>query len=264
MPKNQRSAPVYLQLARGLQRRIDAGELPAGTRLPSEPELSAEFGVNRLTVRQAMAELERAASIEVRRGVGTFVRPPVTRVSITVDPRSQRVDIGSTQSVPLDGGPGREPDFDGERIVAVRPGPSGRHDQEAAAHLRRPADELSRVDTVFLQGSSAWVVNSYWLLTARLPPGLGPSDGSGNVVRRLSEAMGITLEYDWRAFSAVGADVDDADALGVPTGSPLLVREGVSCDATGAPMLYVRRRIRGESARFVLRFRDGAETGPCP
>ncbi|MEV4897965.1 GntR family transcriptional regulator, partial [Nonomuraea sp. NPDC055795] len=30
---------------------------PAGSRLPSEPELSAEFGVNRLTIRQAIAEL---------------------------------------------------------------------------------------------------------------------------------------------------------------------------------------------------------------
>ncbi|MEV4899034.1 GntR family transcriptional regulator, partial [Nonomuraea sp. NPDC055795] len=56
------SIPVYLRLARTLQERIDSGALPAGSRLPSEPELSAEFGVNRLTIRQAIAELDRAGS----------------------------------------------------------------------------------------------------------------------------------------------------------------------------------------------------------
>ena len=38
--------------------------------------------------------------------------------------------------------------------------------------------------------------------------------------------------------------------------SELLVREGVSCTPDGTPSLYVRRRIDGSSARFVLHFRE--------
>lgn len=103
MATHRSDTPLYRRLARQLQERIAAGTYPAGSRLPSEPELSADFGVNRLTVRQAVAELERAAVLEIRRGVGTFVRPPAVRVSITVDPRSQRFDLGSVhRALPLD------------------------------------------------------------------------------------------------------------------------------------------------------------------
>ncbi|MFF9349037.1 GntR family transcriptional regulator [Streptomyces sp. NPDC014734] len=259
MSNRRRAAPVYLQLARQVQERIDAGELPAGSRLPSEAELCAEFGVNRLTIRQAMAELERAASIEIRRGVGTFVRPPVTRVSITVNPRSQRLDTGSvTMALPhtgatARGGAGRG----GERVIAVAPASDSAADAEAARHLHRPLAGLSRVETVVFIGAEPWGVSSYWMDSALVPRELSVPGEVDNAVRVLAEATGIVLEYDWRAFSAVGADIGDADRLGVPTGSPLLVREGVSCTPDGEAVLYVRRRINGERARFVLNFRPG-------
>ncbi|MFB7915856.1 GntR family transcriptional regulator [Streptomyces sp. NPDC056061] len=270
MSNRRRAAPVYLQLARQIQERIDAGELPAGSRLPSEPELCAEFGVNRLTIRQAVAELERAASIEIRRGVGTFVRPPVTRVSITVDPLSQRLDVGSvTMALPHTGAPtrgegggddrGGVPGEGGERVIAVAPASDSAVDAEAARHLGRPLAELSRVETVVLIGAEPWGVSSYWMESALVPRELSVPGEADNVVRVLAEATGIVLEYDWRAFSAVGADIGDADLLGVPTGSPLLVREGVSCTPDGEAVLYVRRRINGERARFVLNFRPEKE-----
>ncbi|MEU9624708.1 MULTISPECIES: UTRA domain-containing protein [unclassified Streptomyces] len=78
-------------------------------------------------------------------------------------------------------------------------------------------------------------------------------------VRVLTQSAGVVLEYDWRAFSAIGADIGDADLLGVPAGTPLLVREGVSCAPGGQPVLFVRRRINGERARFVLNFRPDGE-----
>ncbi|WP_406253665.1 UTRA domain-containing protein [Streptomyces atratus] len=87
---------------------------------------------------------------------------------------------------------------------------------------------------------------------------LGGEPGE-DVVRILARSAGIVLEYDWRAFSAIGADIGDADLLGVPAGTPLLVREGVSCTPDGEPVLFVRRRINGERARFVLNFRPDGE-----
>ncbi|MEU8505756.1 hypothetical protein AB0C40_13720 [Streptomyces brevispora] len=67
-------------------------------------------------------------------------------------------------------------------------------------------------------------------------------------MRTLTASTGVVLEYDWWAFSAIGADIADADLLGMPAGP--LVREGVSCTLGGEPALYVRRRIKGERARF--------------
>ncbi|MFI1018318.1 GntR family transcriptional regulator [Streptomyces sp. NPDC020965] len=260
MTSHRRTIPRYLQLARLIQERIDTGEFPVGSRLPSEPELCSEFEVNRLTIREAVAELERAAAIEIRRGIGTFVRPPVARVSIAVDPRSQVVDIGSVHASlagPVDGG---NPDF-GELITAVRHGSAGAVDEEAARHLGRTVDGLTRVETVVSLGREPWGVSSYWMPSALLPGELATPGRTDNVVRALAGSAGIVLEYDWRAFSAIGADIGDADALGVPAGSPLLVREGVSGTPAGEPVLYVRRRIHGERARFVLNFRQPGATG---
>ncbi|MES9591599.1 MULTISPECIES: GntR family transcriptional regulator [unclassified Streptomyces] len=258
MPNHRRTSPRYLQLARLIQERIDSGEYPAGSRLPSEPEMCAEFDVNRLTVREAVAELERAAAIEIRRGVGTFVRLPVARVSITVDPRSQRFDMGSTHASLPESTADRGMDVQ-ETITAVLPAGTSTTDEEAARHLGRPVGVLTRVETVFSTGSECCGISSYWLPRALLPRELAAPGPVENLVRTLADSAGITLEYDWRAFSAIGADIGDADLLGVPAGSPLLVREGVSCTPDGEPVLHVRRRIPGERARFVLHFR---ETGP--
>ncbi|MFJ8434174.1 GntR family transcriptional regulator [Kitasatospora sp. NPDC094019] len=274
MATHRSDTPLYRRLARQLQERIDAGTYPAGSRLPSEPELSADFGVNRLTVRQAVAELERAAVLEIRRGVGTFVRPPSVRVSIAVDPRSQRFDLGSVhRALPL----GTEPpngvagtvEGDGETVVAAPTVGGSAEDDEAARQLGRATGELSRVDTVIRIGGRPRVANSYWVPTRPLPAELLRPGRPGNMVPALAGAAGVELEYDWRAFGAIGADLADAELLGVPPGTPLLVREGVSCTPDGTPALYVRRRIDGSSARFVLHYRepggtDGADgSGPA-
>ncbi|MFD7618404.1 GntR family transcriptional regulator [Streptomyces sp. NPDC059802] len=260
MSNRRRTAPIYLQLARKIQDRIDSGDLPAGSRLHSEPELCEEFDVNRLTIRQAIAELERAASVEIRRGVGTFVRAPIARVSIAVDPRSQRFDLGSlTTAIPRGAADAGDTADSGERITAVIPAPRTPADTEAASHLRCDPAELSRLESIIVIGPEPWGISSYWLKSSLLPEELSVPGRVDNVVRVLAQSADIVLEYDWRAFSAIGADIGDADLLGVPAGTPLLVREGVSCTPDGEPVLFVRRRINGERARFVLNFRPDAE-----
>jgi GntR family transcriptional repressor for pyruvate dehydrogenase complex len=52
---------------------ILAGRLPAGSRLPSERELSLALGVNRLTLRAALARLEALGLVATRHGAATLV-----------------------------------------------------------------------------------------------------------------------------------------------------------------------------------------------
>jgi GntR family transcriptional regulator len=54
-------------------------KLPPGSRLPSEPDLAAELGVSRATLREAMRTFETQGLIRRRQGAGTFVvgQPPV-------------------------------------------------------------------------------------------------------------------------------------------------------------------------------------------
>jgi len=65
--------PLYLQLASAIRQRIQSGRLPAGSTVPSLSELQVEFGVARVTVRQAMDRLEREGLISRQKGRGTFV-----------------------------------------------------------------------------------------------------------------------------------------------------------------------------------------------
>lgn len=61
-----------------LRELIDSGVLPAGERLPNEPELARRMGVARSSVRTALQRLEVLRVVEVQRGRGWFVRrqPP--------------------------------------------------------------------------------------------------------------------------------------------------------------------------------------------
>jgi len=53
---------------------VESGEWPVGARIPAEPELVAQLGVGRNTVREAVRALEHAGILEPRRGDGTYVR----------------------------------------------------------------------------------------------------------------------------------------------------------------------------------------------
>src|SRR3954449_10858614 len=65
--------PLYAQVARDLAARIRQGVLTSGQRLPAEPALARAYGVNRLTVREALISLTRQGLVRRLQGIGSFV-----------------------------------------------------------------------------------------------------------------------------------------------------------------------------------------------
>ncbi len=65
--------PLYHQLERDLQGRIEVGEFTPGSALPTEEQICAQYGVSRITVRRALDVLIAHGLITKRRGVGSFV-----------------------------------------------------------------------------------------------------------------------------------------------------------------------------------------------
>lgn len=55
---------------------VTAGELSPGDKLPKEPELAAQLGVGRTSLREAIQRLRAMGVLEVRQGLGTFVSDP--------------------------------------------------------------------------------------------------------------------------------------------------------------------------------------------
>ncbi|MEV7771689.1 GntR family transcriptional regulator [Kitasatospora sp. NPDC086791] len=66
--------PKYQRIAEALKAAIDAGRYRAGDRLPGENDLMDEYGVARMTARQALGVLQSEGIAEARRGAGVFVR----------------------------------------------------------------------------------------------------------------------------------------------------------------------------------------------
>ena len=80
-------APLYRQIVRQIAEAIALGTLPAGERLPSLRELSAQLVIAPLTVKKAYDELEARGLLESRRGQGTFVRQDAARSKLEPDAR---------------------------------------------------------------------------------------------------------------------------------------------------------------------------------
>lgn len=57
----------------GIEQDIASGRLQPGERLPTEPELVAQYEAGRHSVRRAIAELAREGAVSVEQGRGTFV-----------------------------------------------------------------------------------------------------------------------------------------------------------------------------------------------
>ena len=68
--------PLYKQVVEVLESRLGSDGLSPGEMLHSEASLISEFGVSRVPVRQALAELEKRGQIVRRQGKGTFVGAP--------------------------------------------------------------------------------------------------------------------------------------------------------------------------------------------
>jgi DNA-binding FadR family transcriptional regulator len=66
--------PLAEEVVAGLRAAIASGRWGVGERIPPEPELTAEFGVSRGTLREAVKALAHAGMLDVRRGDGTYVR----------------------------------------------------------------------------------------------------------------------------------------------------------------------------------------------
>lgn len=241
--RRHNGVPLYRQMESDLIGRIDRRELAPGDRLPPEIALAREWGVNRLTVRQAIGELARAGRVTVRRGAGTFVTDPPLLVEIDLPPLpTTAAEHSSSESLAAQG---RDPLT--EIVSAVGP--------EADPVDALGPGLLTRIDTVHVTAAGLpSITSSYWLPTARFPDLAVTVTGQETVYAALRLHYDVRLRYAWRTLSAAVATGADANLLDVPAGSPLLVRAGVNVDDDGVPTLYLLRRLRGDRFTIVLRY----------
>ena len=73
MAKAEYKMPIYLQLRELIRNKIEEGEYMPGTAIPSENKLAETFGLNRLTIRNAVDALVNEGLLRRVQGKGVFV-----------------------------------------------------------------------------------------------------------------------------------------------------------------------------------------------
>lgn len=81
----RRGRSLTEEVVAALSRRLEAGEFPAGAKLPSETEIMQQEGVSRTVVREALSRLQAARLVATRHGIGTFALEPPAGAPVQFD-----------------------------------------------------------------------------------------------------------------------------------------------------------------------------------
>ena len=82
MARTDYKMPIYLQLREIIRNKIDDGEYMPGTAIPSENKLAETFGINRITIRNAVDALVNEGLLRRVQGKGVFVVGKKNELSI--------------------------------------------------------------------------------------------------------------------------------------------------------------------------------------
>ena len=234
-----KTAPLYQQIYDDIKAAIDDGTYKTDAKIPSEAELSEEYGVSRITVRRAIEDLCSDGYLTKMQGRGTFVGRPHLMRRLAQTKASRAFSEICAEAGMVAGAHLVE-----RQIVPVRP-----HEQEffglgpdallVYVHRIRTADGLAVCDeNMFVPYD--WARE---LLTLSLEDTSLFSDIERATGRRPTQAR------DWN-ITAVKATTEQASMLGISVGDPLLRSLVSFVDAEGAPLCMGRQYFVG--SRYEL------------
>ena len=215
--------PKYAQVIAELQRRIENGEYPPGSLMPSEHQLSGEFGIARPTVVRALRVLRQEGWIETQQGKGSFVRGRPALAEVTSARRGQ---------AELDRDESREP---GELVsvgLAVPP-------PRIAALLSSPEGQemVSRRRLIRHDGDPSEVVT--WWFPRNLAAGTSLADDSplhGGVRAHLAKQKGVRVDHVVEQVTARHPAPHETKLLGITKTAPVLALYLSARDASGSAL----------------------------
>lgn len=223
--------PKFKEMEQALRQRIVDNQWGPGAKLPSEAELTTEFGVSRITVRQALAGLHNAGLIEKVNGKGSFVTRPSERPDL--GPLSGFYEAGRTKGKLAYG-----------KLVSAR-------------LMKAPAFAATALGLE--DGERVFCISTlrYW---DDAPVGFFQVMGPEARMRRLAEedletndvmtllesVLGFRLKQLACESTAIAASGDVARRLDVPDGFPLLRIRSTPFDIEGHPLCCAELHFRGD------------------
>ncbi|PWS38798.1 hypothetical protein DFH01_05990 [Falsiroseomonas bella] len=213
-------------IAQALAERIRAGDPPVGALLPGEHALCATFGASRITLRHALAELERRGMVSRRRGAGTRVEATEARDLYVHDASSVDEVLRFTTDLSF-------------RLLSRSQAPA---DAEAAREFGVATGARIVTLRALRCGTGGLpVCLSVHRLPATLAKAAAPLDDfSGSLATRLARANGEAIEAIRQSLEAVALPPEDAATLQAPPGGAALLTRRVYLGRSGRVLLASR------------------------
>lgn len=215
-------------------------DVPAGSQLPPEPELAAELGVSRATLREALRSLEEEGLVRRTRGAGTFVsdRP---RMVNNLD-----ANFGVTDAIR---GSGKDPGT-GTRALRIEAASA----DEADRLDLEPGEDVVVIDRVRTADDKP-VVLSRDILPMRLARGderILRRLEAGSIYEVLERDLGIVIHHGLATFQPTRADGHVASELAVSRGTLLLYIRQVDFDESGRPVVSSHEHHLADAFEFSV------------
>lgn len=227
-------------IANRAEARIRTGEWPTGTRLPPERELCRLLDVSRVTLRQALAELEQRGLISRHQGRGTFVTQP--RVETPLSGYFSIAEALRARGMQLT-----------TRVLAVQSTDAGRQVAHDLGCL--PGDPVVRLDRLRVVETEPLVLETSYL-PLELFPGLHQADFTArSLYDILREDYGRKVSDAAETIEPVITTPRESSLLGLPRNAPAILTRRVTLDRAGTIVELGQALLRGDRSRFLLQRR---------
>ncbi|MFZ5809239.1 MAG: GntR family transcriptional regulator [Chloroflexota bacterium] len=231
-----KSIPLYLQIAETFAGRIVNGELKPNDRLPAERELCKMLRVSRMTLRQALRELEGRGMIYRRQGDGTYVAEPkiertASKLVAFTDAMRQKGYVPAAKIIVFE-----------TRFA----------DESLARQLEIPfASPIYVYHRLRMVNMEPLMLEICYLPLSRFP-GLEQFDMENrSVYEILRTEFGVSIDHSIQSLEAVLAGDYEAALLGIAVGSPLMLQRRLAYDRDNVPIETGEDYYRGDRFRFV-------------
>jgi GntR family transcriptional regulator len=229
---------LYFQIRQSLLDQIRSEELKPGDSVPSEQAISAQFGVSRMTVRQALKSLADLGVIYSRRGKGTFVAGNKLE-------KSFRQVLSFTEEMAASGSTANS------RVLKFRIEDA---DESASEALRVPIGE-KLISLRRLRLADSVPMGIEW---SRIPLSLCPDlqkafQPKSSLYQVLSQRYGIKVAVTDEVAEAGIADAEQARLLQIPRRAPVFLFSRISYVESGKAVEYVISVYRGDRYKIVNR-----------
>jgi GntR family transcriptional regulator len=233
----RKKLPLYLQIEAILKSKILTGELKEGDRLPPENELSNQFGVSPLTVRQALSSLVGEGLLDRKPGIGTMIKKnPDEKIILKLSGRmDELLSIGKETET-----------------MVLR--------SEVIQGLDKPTRNLrlNQGDPVFfVEKLRYWKGTPFMVVEEYVPQSfIGALSKNKKSIKSLyfilTQKKGFFLKEATQTIESSTADQRIASLLQVEMGSPLFYMERIFYSETGLPILLQLTYARAEHFKFSV------------